>query len=241
MRGKFSLEIIPSLISTVSRSAVVIMALSGCLPFSRPTATATPAPLVLTETLSSPMPTIALQFPTPTAAPPAIVSERIAYISKFAFGSSGNYPGLNLISIRCASLLKGCSNQLVHLADEADDTSSPAWSPDGKTIDFVSFGYTETPLPQIYVINADGSGRRRLTHMPSSMRPASYYGAVWSRDASRIAFINWGKGVYVMNRDGSGLTALGFADKLLFRFANTQQSLIRCKLGTHRIRSAMPN
>lgn len=40
------------------------------------------------------------------------------------------------------------------------------------------------------------------------MRPAAYYEAIWSLDGSRIAFISWGEGVYVMNRDGSGLTAL---------------------------------
>ena len=37
---------------------------------------------------------------------------------------------------------------------------SPAWSPDGRTIAFISRG-------EVYVMNADGSGQRRLTQRGS--------------------------------------------------------------------------
>jgi Tol biopolymer transport system component len=61
--------------------------------------------------------------------------------------------------------------------------------------------------PKIYVMNADGSGLRKLTTGPhADSRPA------WSPDGSRIAFARAGDssscGIYVMNADGSGLTRL---------------------------------
>jgi Tol biopolymer transport system component len=45
-------------------------------------------------------------------------------------------------------------------AFEAD----PAWSPDGRSIAFRS---TRDGNPEIYVMNADGSGQRNLTRSPA--------------------------------------------------------------------------
>jgi Tol biopolymer transport system component len=51
---------------------------------------------------------------------------------------------------------------------------------------------------EIYVMNADGSGQRRLTR--NTVRDSN---TVWSPDGRRIAFVsNWQ--VWVMNADGSG-------------------------------------
>ena len=71
-----------------------------------------------------------------------------------------------------------------------------AWSPDGRRIAFVG------PSVAIYVVNADGSGQRRLTRdgAPSTS-------PVWSPDGRRIAFEGWRFGeadIFVMNADGSG-------------------------------------
>lgn len=80
--------------------------------------------------------------------------------------------------------------------------AEPRWSPDGSQIAFVMSprGY----LPRyagdgdIYVMNADGSGIRRLTGGLGASSPA------WSPDGSRIAFVEGqGQGLAVMRADGS--------------------------------------
>ena len=79
---------------------------------------------------------------------------------------------------------------------------SPTWSPDGQQIAFERDA-------QIHVMNADGSGQRRLAQSEDERRrnPA------WSPDGATIAFERArGRGldveIYVMNVDGSGLRNL---------------------------------
>lgn len=94
--------------------------------------------------------------------------------------------------------------------------ASPAWSPDGRRIAFVATpGVRADSSPaewaaqrQIFVMDLDGSGVRRLTTSPGGNNfPA------WSPDGRRIAFSSGrdqvgGAQVYVMNADGSGQTRL---------------------------------
>jgi TolB protein len=74
-----------------------------------------------------------------------------------------------------------------------------AWSPDGRKLAFVS---RLDGNPEIYTINADGSGQRRLTRTA-----ASEAAPAWSPDGREIAFVRKRPGVseelYVMNADGS--------------------------------------
>jgi len=56
----------------------------------------------------------------------------------------------------------------------------PAWSPDGQRIAFSS---NRDGNYELYVMNADGSGQRRLTHN----RPVDA-GPSWSPDGKRLAF-----------------------------------------------------
>ena len=79
------------------------------------------------------------------------------------------------------------------------EVEAPAWSPDGRTIVFVSW---RDGNGEVYAMDADGSSPRNLTQNPAKdVRPA------WSPDGRRIAFVSRRDGnseVYVMNADGSG-------------------------------------
>jgi len=79
----------------------------------------------------------------------------------------------------------------------------PAWSPDGARIAFSS--NQDGFFNKIYVMNADGSHRTRLTETETSENP------VWSPDGNRIAFSSARDGdwqIYVMSADGSSQTRL---------------------------------
>ena len=81
--------------------------------------------------------------------------------------------------------------------------SLPTWSPDGRRIAFVSRDGRRLALTSgdIWAINADGSGQRRLAQDGSF--PA------WSPDGTRIAFIRNTRrsteaAIWIMNADGTG-------------------------------------
>jgi TolB protein len=60
----------------------------------------------------------------------------------------------------------------------------PQWSPDGNEIVFVSQMPSE--IPQIFKVNADGSGRTQLTNSPDTQKSHP----VWSPDGSVVAYIS---------------------------------------------------
>jgi TolB protein len=91
---------------------------------------------------------------------------------------------------------------------------SPAWSPDGARITFIS---DRDGRRRLYVMNADGTGARPLTdhsgddRLPGGccgFRDASFDISPWSPDGKRIAFerfvdeADWGT-IYVVDLDGA--------------------------------------
>jgi TolB protein len=81
-----------------------------------------------------------------------------------------------------------------------DANSSPVWSPDGRQIAYIS--YIES-TPDILVMNADGTNKKRLT--VNSLRDES---PSWTKDGRHIIFssnrdMNFSSEVYIMNANGS--------------------------------------
>jgi TolB protein len=80
-----------------------------------------------------------------------------------------------------------------------------AWSPNGRRL-----AYSRGPLGRsdIHVMNADGTGKRRLTRLNREHIDGS---AAWSPDGRTIAFTRYAADqspVYLVNADGSGLRRL---------------------------------
>jgi Tol biopolymer transport system component len=84
-----------------------------------------------------------------------------------------------------------------------------AWSPDGNRLAFTS---DQGDDEEIYVVNADGSGERKLTDLPGLDATT----AAWSPDGTQISFVahdseQWDD--WVVNADGSGLLRLTPSDR----------------------------
>lgn len=89
---------------------------------------------------------------------------------------------------------------LIQLTTSPDWEYGPRWSPDGRRLVYTS-EMSATSEVSIYVMNADGTEKRRLSgnaHLPA-----------WSPDGRKIAFVsNEHNGIYVINADGTGLLRL---------------------------------
>lgn len=83
------------------------------------------------------------------------------------------------------------------------DGVMPSWSPDGNKVAFIS---AIDGNNQVYVANADGSGRTQLTFNTGSVGVTN---PAWSPNGSKIAFQNDLDGhIYVMDSDGTDVVRL---------------------------------
>ena len=97
------------------------------------------------------------------------------------------------------------ARNITNSADAIDD--DPDWSPNGDKIAFTSHAVSDNQInsvtAEIYVMNADGTGRTQLTSNTEEER-----GAAWSPDGTRIVYSCRHNGsdfeICVMNADGSG-------------------------------------
>ena len=107
----------------------------------------------------------------------------------------------------CVSDLSGTNR--VRLTKSRSNEFDPSWSPNGRRIAFrvaPSGLPATTPLADIVVINADGSGRKNLTDNPRR----GNWSPAWSPNGRQVAFATarTGTDVWVMRSDGSHLKRL---------------------------------
>jgi Tol biopolymer transport system component len=100
---------------------------------------------------------------------------------------------------------EGPDNPAVQLTRNTTNDGAPDWSPDGTQI---VYGGVRNGNAEILVMNADGSGKKNITH---SSAPES--GPAWSPDGKQIAFESLRGGdseIFRMRADGSHRIQLTF-------------------------------
>ena len=128
--------------------------------------------------------------------------KKIAFTSGFGFMIGPGKPSADIYVINIDG------SGLIQLTRDSGGNGSPAWSPDGKQIAFVS--NRDADEARIWIMNADGSNQRILPNSRNT-RSAGFLGGqpAWSPDGTKILFTGYhacgGRGavaIYVTNADG---------------------------------------
>jgi len=121
-------------------------------------------------------------------------AERVVFVRGIVAAPDGALTRADIYVVRG----DGTSLQNLTAGDPAEDLA-PAWSPTGRRLAFVRVeGFGQDASYAIWVMNADGSGRRLLTgglgRSPEECRfeaCGALVSPTWSPDAERLAFSRW--------------------------------------------------
>ena len=124
---------------------------------------------------------------------------------RIAFTSARGGVGLDIFVMEA----DGSSQDRLTLNEGLDSDAHPYWSPVGEQILYSSDEGDEFD-PEVWVINADGTGKQQLTD-----NQAWDLGVSWYPDGSKILFLSDRHSpgeidLYAMNPDGSEVTRLAF-------------------------------
>jgi len=137
-----------------------------------------------------------------------------------AMRDEANGPGSGFSLDVYAVSADGAMASPVRLTTDRGWEAYPAWSPDGRTVAFVSDDRAYDILFDLYVMNADGSGVTALLEGPFEWPVEYYFQPAWSPDGRKLAIVvcAWAfdncypdATIALVNADGSGLTRLAAA------------------------------
>jgi TolB protein len=124
-------------------------------------------------------------------------NQAIAYTSYRPAGQFGTFQDIIVSYIRTGA------REMPASGSPQKQNYLPIYSPDGSRIAFTS---NRDGNPEIYIMNRDGTGMRRMTN-----HPAIDVTPTWSPTGNQIAWVSDRTGtphIYVMNVDGTGLRQL---------------------------------